>query len=383
MKSLTALVLLAFPALAAFPNGYDNCKVVTTQKSMVSGASDLTNYPLTIVLTDVDLRTVANGGLVNDNSGFDIAFYPDCSGAGAALKWEIESYTPATGALVVHVLRPTLSRTVNDTVGMFYGGPFSSFQSTPSAVWAGYKSVWHLASGTSLRLSDSANANAATNNNSVTAAAAQLGYGGSFSGGTPGPSLSLPDAATVKGTGVRTYQGWFKGNQTSLRVFFNDGPESGTNYAKRFIVYLNATGKLVIDVYGDSYTGAVSYNDNIWHAFAVDLQWAGTPGSSAATSRVYVDGALITTKTWTGGGAYPNTGAGDVLIGNYVPYVSTAYPWIGGLDEFRYSSVVRSADWILTEYRNQSDPGAYISTGPRTTPAGQPARVRHSVRGGI
>src|SRR5450759_2098988 len=135
MKPLFTLALVALPAFAAFPNGYSYCKVVTTSHTMVSGASDLTNYPLTVILTDGDLRTAANGGLVNNGSGYDIGFYPDCSGSGTALKWEMESYSPTTGAIVAHVLRPTLSHTTNDTIGMFYGGSFSSFQSTATAVW--------------------------------------------------------------------------------------------------------------------------------------------------------------------------------------------------------------------------------------------------------
>lgn len=51
----------------------------------------------------------------------------------------------------------------------------------------------------------------------------------------------------------------------------------------------------------------------------------------------------------------------------------------GVVDEVRISSGVRSADWILTEYRNQSAHGTYISSGPKI--AG--IRVRHAVIGGI
>jgi hypothetical protein len=53
----------------------------------------------------------------------------------------------------------------------------------------------------------------------------------------------------------------------------------------------------------------------------------------------------------------------------------------GKIDEVRISNTVRSADWILTEYRNQSAPATYISAAPRITPGGQ--RVRHAVSGGL
>jgi hypothetical protein len=35
----------------------------------------------------------------------------------------------------------------------------------------------------------------------------------------------------------------------------------------------------------------------------------------------------------------------------------------GVLDEVRISNVARSADWILTEYNNQSDPGSFYTIG--------------------
>jgi hypothetical protein len=163
MKPIFALALLALPAFAAFPNGYSYCKVVTTSVSMVSGTSDLTNYPLTVILTDADLKTTANGGMVNNANGYDIGFYPDCSGSGTALEWEMESYSPTTGAIVAHVLRPTLSHTTNDTIGMYYGGSFSSFQSTASAVWdANYKGVWHLGNVPTSATDSTTNARAAT-----------------------------------------------------------------------------------------------------------------------------------------------------------------------------------------------------------------------------
>src|SRR4051812_9190938 len=175
MKSILILALFALPAAAAFPNGYAYCKVVTTQHIMVSGTSDLANYPLTVALTDSDLKSAANGGLVNNASGHDIGFYPDCSGSGTALKWELDAYNPAIGAIVAHVLRPTLSHLTDDAIGMYYGGSFSTFQSSAPAVWnTNYKGVWHFPNGSTLSLADSTGASAATNIG-ATAAAGTLG----------------------------------------------------------------------------------------------------------------------------------------------------------------------------------------------------------------
>jgi hypothetical protein len=40
------------------------------------------------------------------------------------------------------------------------------------------------------------------------------------------------------------------------------------------------------------------------------------------------------------------------------------YAWFNGiLDEFRVSTSARSADWILTEYRNQNTPATFYVVG--------------------
>jgi len=58
------------------------------------------------------------------------------------------------------------------------------------------------------------------------------------------------------------------------------------------------------------------------------------------------------------------------------------YHYLGVADEVRISNTARSADWLMTEYRNQSAPGTYISAGPRITPPAT-THIRHSVHGGF
>ena len=40
-----------------------------------------------------------------------------------------------------------------------------------------------------------------------------------------------------------------------------------------------------------------------------------------------------------------------------------SYPFNGAMDEVRYSKTNRSADWTLTEFRNQSVPGTFLTSG--------------------
>ena len=378
--TLTLPLMLALPAFAAFPNGYSYCKVLTTQHTMVSGTSDLTNYPLTVVLTDTDLRTTGNGGLVNNSNGYDIGFYPDCSGSGTALKWEMESYSPATGAIVAHVLRPTLSHTVNDTIGMSYGGSFSTFQSTASAVWdANYRGVWHLPNGTSLNANDStSNALKPVSTNGTSATAS-----GKIDGAASlnGSSNYIDYGAVLNITSAVTYSAWFYLNadlagaaKTVIEKGY-DGSSTGLSLSFNSGCGLDGTDRLTVVSYGGGCVGAfdasTTISKNTW--FYAVATW------DASAWHVYTNGVDHTTafgppRAPFSSGARFEIGSEDVMgsPSRFIP---------GVIDEVRVSSVARTADWILTEYRNQSAPGTYISAGSRVT--GTAVHVRHVVIGGL
>jgi hypothetical protein len=375
---LFPLMLLAVPAFA-FPNGYSYCKVVTTQHTMVSGPSDLTNYPLTVVLTDADLKTVANGGLVNNNNGYDIGFGPDCSGAGAMLNWEMESYTATTGAIVAHVLRPTLSHTIDDTVGMYYGGSFSSFQSTATAVWdANFKGVWHF-SGSSLSVVDSTGLNSPANNG-ATSATGKID-GAATTGTSAWVDSGSSSVTSFDKTSTFTISLWakntsFSAEQTLVAKMTSGGTYQGYSFdfglgTSRYInLYLinNYGGNNYINV-----NTPTQITDGLWHHYVVTYSGSST----AAGVKIYVDGSNQTL-----------TVSKDALSATTVNSVNTSLasrasgnaPFIGLEDEVRISNIVRSSDWILTEYRNQSAPGTYISVGSRI---GTSPPVRHRVISGM
>jgi hypothetical protein len=373
LKPIFVLALLALPAFAAFPNGYSYCKVVTTSATMVSGTSDLINYPLTVILADNDLRTVANSGFVNNANGYDIGFYPDCSGSGAPLKWEMESYSPTTGAIVAHVLRPTLSHTANDTIGMFYGGSFSSFQSTASAVWdVNYLGVWHLPNGTTLSANDStANARHLTINGALGGAAGQI------DGGTTkmdGSTQYLSNLSIASPNSI-TYSLWT--NIATADAAYGQGGlyfANGSTASPRILSHMPYSDKVLYWDYGNATgnDGRVSTN----YASYMDA-WTYvtlTYDNSTGVHVIYLNGSQIVSNTHV----VANPSLTGIAIGRYGDS-SPAYDK-RKVDELRLSNIARSGDWTLTEYRNQSAPGTYISTGPRMTSA---ARARHIVIGGI
>ncbi len=143
---------------------------------MVSGPH--TNFPVLISLTLADLKTTANGGNVQNASGYDIIFTSDQAG-NTQLAHEIESYTASTGEIIMWVRIPSLVSATK--IYLFYGNSsISSFQGNVTSngvtgVWdSNYKGVWHLRedpSGAAPQMQDAtSNNNDGTSNGTMTSA---------------------------------------------------------------------------------------------------------------------------------------------------------------------------------------------------------------------
>ena len=118
-------------------------KQITIDFNQVVGASNHSDFPVLVWLSDPDLRTVPSGGVENAN-GFDIVF--TAADGTTRLDFDIETYDGSTGTLVAWVKVPTLLVASNTVLFIHYGSTdiFSS-QETPASVWgAGYVGVWHV-----------------------------------------------------------------------------------------------------------------------------------------------------------------------------------------------------------------------------------------------
>ncbi len=358
-------------ANAQFANGYSFCRVVTASAAMVSGSSDLTGYPLTVILTTAagtnvsDLKTGPNGGSVNNASGYDIGFYDDttCSGAGTKLNWEVETYAPTTGDLVAHVKTTAVHTGSGTLISLYYGGTYSTFQSTATAVWdSNYKGVWHLPNGSSLSALDStSNANDGTLSVSPPAAAAgKIDGSASFNGTSNdiafGQTITDADAFTVSAwvnvtTGV--------GNTGFMLARGLDGFGSGWGIYFVGDVGGAPTCHVILTSGGTAEfvaTASTTLSSGVWYYVSCKL----TVNTSL---KIYVNGAAEDTTTVNKTGLRSSTNGF---------HVGSEFGFFYGsvIDEVRFSNsaTARSDDWILTEYRNQSAPGTYLSVGGRITP---------------
>ena len=106
-------------------------------------------------------------------------------------------------------------------------------------------------------------------------------------------------------------------------------------------------------------TGYIFPAANTWYHVVMER--------SGGTSKFYVNGNSIT----GGGTATPNAVNARLTIGNELDASNTPYRYFNGaVDEVRISSTARSADWIKTEYNNQSSSSTFYMLSSESVEVG-------------
>jgi len=300
--------------------------------------STLTNFPVLINITDIDLRDNAQ------DDGDDICF---TNNVGVQLNHEIEYFNGTTGQLVAWVNVTSLSSVSDTVIYMYYGNSDASNQENIEDVWdANYVMVQHMNDATSSTILDSTdNGNDGTKigANEPNEVTGKIGNAQSFdgsndyilvskdlTGGNTGFTFSCFMYRTKYGCIVKT-----PGNAFLFHTGYVGGPPFCAFYLTAF-------------------DGTVSGYLN-WDVCPTFNSWdyvTATWDSSTDKMKLYLNGNKQTTeKTFYGGATGTLKSANEVYFGNYF---NSAYPYFSDmLDEIRFSKIARSEDWIKTEYNNQ------------------------------
>ncbi|MDD2954483.1 MAG: DUF2341 domain-containing protein, partial [Parabacteroides sp.] len=335
-------------------------KSITINRAKVSHTDNpktyLSDFPVLVSLIDDDLK--ASAGKVKKDDGSDIIFtLPDKT----PLNYEIESYDKDTGKLVAWVKIPQLNDANNaaDTVlYMYYGNALASTNTTVNiqGVWdSSFKMVQHMNQDPSGAAPQFINSTSNVNNGTSSAGMAsndpisgEIGGANSFDG--KDDQISCGNNSSLDITSAVTITLWIKrsGNQVAFsKVIDKHGVSSGF-----FIHFLDdSTNSLAFSFYdsmGTSHSSIMkSIDDNVWTNIAVTFDGNNINiYKNAIGSSVSFNGNISSTTNST------------ILGGNSF---NTQF-FSGSLDEVRISSVARSADWIKTEYNNQSDPSSFIKS---------------------
>jgi hypothetical protein len=279
------------------------------------------------------------------------------------LNHELEQYNSGTGQVVAWVNVPAVSPVTDTVLYVYYGNPSAANQQNAAGVWdANYKGVWHLKEATGAAVSDStSNANVGTPAGPPAQTTGSVGSGLSFNK-TSGTYVDLGSTISLDTGSAYTISAW-----VNLTNYTNDAypPVLGfkTNSAHAEAVGFslsNQTGYK--DVLLGSATdwarvradvGGIAGGSGFHH---VTITYNGAGAGNAGNFGIYFDG---TSRTTAASGSYVGGTAA-----NRIGKSPDGHYFTGAIDEVRVSSgVARTADWILTEYRNQNASGSFLTVG--------------------
>lgn len=129
------------PPPTAYTNGYGFRRTLHIPAGRFTASHG--SFRLLVDETLTSCRSAANGGNVQNASGWDIRFE---SAAGAKLPHDLERYDATTGEIVAWVLIQA-SSTAATTFYMYYGNAsVAATEANPASVWSDYLAVYHLPS---------------------------------------------------------------------------------------------------------------------------------------------------------------------------------------------------------------------------------------------
>lgn len=349
-----------------FPTGWGKRHKITIDADMVSGTSNLTDFP--VLLTESNFLQDAFDN--SDNGGGDIRFSTDTAGS-TQLACEVVNWdNGATNKAEVWVKIPTLSYDSDTVIYVWYSNtgetqPAANNTYGANSVWSnGYDAVYHMQNN----FNDSTSNNYAASTVSNLTFASTAVVGGGYSLNNSSSYAALPDFFDNKSAGC-------------ISIWFNsDGYPTGADWdmllMKNDNVQLGITG---LDLAGGEDTIAlrIRQSSGTWYnAEDADFygnfaagNWyrlAGTFGAGGMKLRC--NKTEIATNAQTGGNTYTTTST-TWDVGRYT---SGSNYFGGDIDELRFETIQRTSDWLDTEYDNQNSPSTF-STGSDAVTIGSTA----------
>lgn len=315
---------------------YTKIRAVTIKTGQVP--STQTDAPLLLSFTHADFKDVSNGGFCRTD-GADLDLFSDITLL-SMVKFRKEFYDPVNGIITMWFKAGTVVDGATWYFGFGDSGKSTVSDDAPNVYDSHDKGVWSF----------TPTSGALTATNYVT-------------GG--GSTVSGPAATTGQIYGASTWNGSTDRITTDLSSFTM--PAAITVHAW---VYRTANGNAaprvthMVGGYGQLFSGATTLNyiaqwtgvqgswaiaapsDNAWHHVVVTYDTALASNDPI----FYVDGAVQTLTADTNPTGSFSPAAGQYYLGNTE---NSNRAWQGNLDEIRIADIVRSADWVTVQYRNQ------------------------------
>lgn len=322
-------------------------KQLNFNQKLLPAEGILRDFPLMVCLRDSGLRSVSNGGKVVSEKGFDIRF-TGRDGI-SLLDYEIEKYDARTGELLAWVRIDSLRKNASPHIFMYFGNEYAADENSQNTWNRTYKGVWHLKG---LLSSKTPFANQLANAGRVIQA--KENYPVSERNSSRYTCLNTSEDINIKNQ--LTVSAWVFVSENRDQVIITNQSHRRGGYR----LGLSRQNKLEFEICNDKRETAsikgkadgVSLENNTWYHVAAVYS---DNGDSMTT---YINGMRDRSiKTGVSMSESP-----DPLHFGQDPE-NKIYRFNGYLDEIHVSDVCLTADWILAEYQNQSQPGIFLNPG--------------------
>jgi hypothetical protein len=348
----TMQVTLDAPGDSSTDTGPGFVRSIDITDAKVTGGPH-TSFPLLVSISASWLKSEANSGTITYDDGADIYFTADLQGT-MPLAFDIEAYDEVSGDLAAWAKIPALSGTT--VIYMHYGDPsVSTSRADRPSVWTNaYELVAHFDGS-----ADATNKNPLGSATNLTFETGKIGSARGFDGDTSVAPMGSGSAIDDIFAGGGTIEAWF--NAASFgELGFGRLFEKG-EYAL-FLDDANTSSSLSFwydttegNGYGQWHFGADTFATGEWHHVALEFN----TDAIANVPTAYIDGVEVSAAEDDAAvGAYYSDALSDMYVGNDA---DSSRAFDGMLDEVRMSSATRSAGWLATQYRNQSNPGAFYT----------------------
>lgn len=351
---ITLILALLAPCMdAAF--GYRKSKTVNS--SQVAGGPH-SDFNMWVGGTDADLAVTGSGGKVQDAQGDDIQFFSNLDCATGKLAWDRKYYVSTTGAHGFWVRISSID--TGSVIYMCYGDAAETTnESDPATVWGSpYLTSLYLSDGSSMSSQDSS-----VGNNDLNSTGSFAAQGGS--------NCKLGACASNSGL-TNSYMTMATSPMDGLTAFTVDMwiyMASGGSTPEAWWSDWSSTQTLFRMEDSASFRMIVGWSDA---SSADTAAWSGSGFAANTWTKVTVTYDGTTLRTYSNGVAGPTVAASSKTVKNHTSSntqrvgggaTASEFNWNGRLDQPVLLSSARSANWVLTEFRNQNDPASFYATG--------------------
>lgn len=334
------------PTISPFPANLRTPMIrkrIIIDHTKVIGGVDFTDFPLLFKGTYSFFATLANGGSVINENGYDIFFTSDAQGNNL-LDFEKKYYLSTDGSVVYWVRVPTLLASVDTTIYVWFKNTLLNYsiENIPGVWNSSFLRVFHLNE-------DSGHFKDSTINtkDSTTEAGLTFGNAGKIykcPTATSGFAIRGSDLGLPTGIQARAMFGWLKGS--SVPDFTRLFEYGSTSNNQLFSLLMVSTGALIPSQFGQSFQVGLGYADDNWHR--IGLSYDPTNKYKVWADGQNLGGGDMTTDTHL---------SGSIALGAQV--ISAGNNWPGSIEHFTFLNQEPTDGFVATEFNNQNSPETF------------------------